>query len=52
MSYFLQVELNIVTLLKGERHVEQPIHKSEYSKQLTMDSLKMATLKLAAILDK
>ena len=33
MSYF-DVDLNIMTLLKGERKVDEPIHKAEYFKPL------------------
>ncbi len=34
MSYFPEVELNILTLLEGERHVKKPIHKPEFRKEL------------------
>ena len=27
MSYFEEVDLKIITLLKGERNIEKPIHK-------------------------
>ncbi len=33
MSYF-DVDLNIMTLLNGERHVDRPIHKPEFFKDL------------------
>ena len=34
MSFFPEVNLNIVTLLKGERKVNQPIHEPKYYKKL------------------
>ena len=40
MSHFLEVDLNIITLLEGERRVEQPIHQLEYFKELTLEMLK------------
>ena len=33
LSYF-DIDLNIITLLEGERHVDKPIHKKEYFKPL------------------
>ncbi len=42
MSHFPEVNLNIVTLLEGERRVDQPIHQVEYFKELTIKSLKHA----------
>lgn len=38
LSYF-DVDLNIITLLKGERKVDRPIHKPEYFKPLTKKGL-------------
>ena len=38
MSYF-DVDLNIMTLLKGERKVDAPIHKSEFFKPLEYNSV-------------
>ncbi|GAA7414579.1 hypothetical protein ID0985_01320 [Helicobacter pylori] len=43
MSYFESVNLNIITLLKGERDINQPIHKN--FKPLEKESLKK-TIKL------
>jgi hypothetical protein len=34
MSYFPEVKLHIFTFLKGERRVDEPIHKKEYFKPL------------------
>lgn len=34
MSYFPEVKLKIFTFLKGERKVDEPIHKQEYFKPL------------------
>ena len=42
MSYFPEVDLNIITLLEGERKVDQPVHQPEYYKELTLESLKHA----------
>jgi len=38
LSYF-DVDLNIITLLEGERNVKKPIHKKIYYKALQVDSL-------------
>ncbi len=42
MSYFPEVDLNIITLLEGERRVDQPIHQPEYFKDLTLECLEHA----------
>ncbi|MBO6304371.1 MAG: hypothetical protein J6M62_04710 [Selenomonadaceae bacterium] len=41
MSY-VDVDLKIITLLKGERHVKRPIHKHEYFKELKISELQKA----------
>lgn len=41
LSYF-DIDLNIITLLKGERKVDQPIHKADYYKPLELERLKKA----------
>lgn len=38
LSYF-DIDLNIITLLEGERKVDKPIHKPEFFKELHQDSL-------------
>lgn len=38
----IDVDLKIITLLKGERKVDRPIHKPEFFKELTMEELKKA----------
>jgi len=38
LSYF-DIDLNIITLLEGERKVDKPIHKPEYYKSLRAESL-------------
>ncbi|MDI6740200.1 MAG: restriction endonuclease [Candidatus Edwardsbacteria bacterium] len=38
LSYF-DIDLNIVTLLEGERKVDEPIHKPEYYKELEEKNL-------------
>jgi hypothetical protein len=45
MSYFPSVELNIVTLLPGERKVDRPINKPDFFKPLTIESLEIALTK-------
>jgi hypothetical protein len=40
MSYF-DVDLNIITLLEGERKVDEPIHNSEHYKDLKKDVLEL-----------
>jgi len=42
MSYF-NVDLNIITLLEGERKVDEPIHDNEYFKELKKESLIQAS---------
>lgn len=42
MSYFSDVNLRVITLLPGERKVDQPINKSKYFKSLTIDRLEVA----------
>ena len=41
LSYF-DIDLNIITLLRGERRVDQPIHKADYYKPLEFERLKKA----------
>jgi hypothetical protein len=41
LSYF-DVDLNIITLLEGERDIRQPIHKLEFYKPLKKDNLRRA----------
>jgi len=41
LSYF-DIDLNIITLLEGEREVDKPIHKPEYYKPLKEERLQMA----------
>jgi len=38
----VDVELKIITLLKGERMVDRPIHKPEFFKELKMSELEKA----------
>lgn len=46
MSYFPTVELEVVTLLKGERKVDKPIHKPEHFKELEKEQLGIAVEKI------
>ncbi len=49
MSYF-DVELKIITLLKGSRMVKKPIHKPEFYKPLKKENLKKAIKQLIELL--
>lgn len=49
MSYF-DVDLNIITLLEGERKVDKPIHKQNYFKELKKNSLEKAVEVLKQLL--
>ncbi len=49
LSYF-DIELHIVTLLKGERRVDKPIHKPEFFKPLTRKSVENAITVISKIL--
>ena len=51
MSYY-DLNLNIITLLEGERKVDKPIHKSEFYKPLSKQSLINATAIFEKILKK
>lgn len=49
MSYF-DVDLIIITLLEGERRVDEPIHKKKYFKELEEPALKKAVQTFKGIL--
>jgi hypothetical protein len=49
LSYF-DVDLKIITLLQGERDINKPIHKPEFFKPLTRESLNAAIKIMAGIL--
>ena len=40
MSYFENIDLKILTLLKGNRNVYKPINKPEHFKPLELEALK------------
>lgn len=46
------IDLNIITLLKGERKIERPIHLPEYYKPLTKESLYKAIEIIKGLLEK
>jgi hypothetical protein len=52
MSYFPMVKLNIFTFLKGERKIDEPIHKERYFKPLEKIQIKKAISLLANDLKK
>ena len=49
LSYF-DVDLNIFTMLEGERKVDEPIHKIEYFKPLDKTSLQNTVEKISKLL--
>ena len=49
-SYF-DIDLNIITLLKGERKVDRPIHKTEFFKPLERHSLETAINQISKVLN-
>lgn len=49
-SYF-DVDLNIITLLEGERKVDEPIHKQDYFKEMTEPALRKAVNTLKELLE-
>jgi hypothetical protein len=49
LSYF-DVDLNIITLLEGERKVDEPIHKQEYFKEMSEPALRKAVNTLKELL--
>ena len=51
MSYF-DVDLNIITLLEGERKVNKPIHDSKYYKELKKDALEVGIISISDLLKK
>ncbi len=52
MSYFPEVKLNIFTFLKGERKVDEPIHREEHFKPLEKNQIEKAISLLANDLKK
>ena len=50
MSYFPEVELNIITLLEGERKIDRPIHQANYFKELNPEVLERAIERFAQLL--
>lgn len=46
------IDLKIITLLEGNRHVEKPIHKKEYFKDLKVESLRNAVNEFKVVLKK
>jgi hypothetical protein len=51
MSYF-DIDLNIITLLEGERKVDEPIHSSEHYKDLKKDVLMIGINSISELLKK
>ena len=50
MSFFPNVELQIMTLLEGSRDIDRPIHKQEYFKQMKPEYVKHAINRFSALL--
>ena len=51
LSYF-DIDLNIITLLEGERKVDMPIHKKEFYKPLKVESVMNAVEAIKSLLHK
>lgn len=50
MSFFPEVDLNVITLLEGERKVDRPIHREEHFKELRAESLDHAISQFSELL--
>ncbi len=50
MSYFPEVNLNVITLLEGQRSVKEPIHNPDYFKELRPEYLDRAIDRFAQLL--
>ena len=50
MSHFPEVDLNIMTLLDGERKVDRPIHRAEHFKNLRQERLERVINQFKALL--
>lgn len=50
MSYFPGVDLNIMTLLEGERKVDRPIHKNEFFKEMRLERLRQTVEHFSTLL--
>ena len=50
MSFFPKVTLHVITLLEGERNINKPIHKKEYYKPLTRESVELAVATMKSII--
>lgn len=46
LSYFPTVDLNIITLVRGERKVEKPIHKKAYYKPIDENQVRKAIVQI------
>ncbi len=51
MSYFPEVGLDVITLLEGERRVDQPIHHADHFKELVPAHLDHAIDQIGALLE-
>ena len=50
MSFFPEVDLNVMTLLEGERDVARPIHQPDYFKEMEPESLEAVIQQFADLL--
>ena len=50
MSYFPEVDLNIMTLLDGERNINRPIHRPDHFKELRPERLERVINQFKALL--
>ena len=51
-SYFPKVELEVITLLEGERNSKKPIHKPEFYKPLKSEDIQSSINKISEFLEK
>ena len=52
LSYFPHIDLNIITMLEGNRSIEQPIHEKKFHKPLKIESLQKTCLNFKSKLSK
>ena len=50
MSFFPKVKLHVITLLEGERKINEPIHQKKYYKPLTKESVERAVNTMKSII--
>lgn len=51
MSFFSEIDLNVVTMLRGERRVKRPIHDPEFFKPLRPEDMEGVVAQFARLLE-